>query len=72
MREKGVTENDLFARLAADERLGLTEADLQSLVAAPLEFTGAATAQVRDVVARIDELVAAEPRAAAYRPGAIL
>ncbi|TXL56627.1 adenylosuccinate lyase [Aeromicrobium terrae] len=72
MREKGVTENDLFARLAADERLGLTEADLQSLVAAPLEFTGAATAQVRDVVARIDALVAAEPRAAAYTPGAIL
>jgi adenylosuccinate lyase len=72
MREKGVTENDLFARLAADERLGLTEADLQSLVAAPLEFTGAATAQVRDVVARIDQLAAAEPRAAAYRPGAIL
>ena len=28
MREKGAAENDLFARLAADERLGLSEADL--------------------------------------------
>ena len=72
MREKGTTDNDLFARLAADDRLALTEADLTSLVAAPLEFTGAATEQVRRVVARIDELVAANPEAAAYAPRAIL
>jgi adenylosuccinate lyase len=72
MREKGTTDNDLFARLAADDRLALTEADLTSLVAAPLEFTGAATEQVRQVVARIDEIVAANPEAATYAPGAIL
>ena len=72
MREKGTTDNDLFARLAADDRLGLTEADLTSLVAAPLEFTGAATEQVSRVVARIDELVSAHPEAAAYTPQAIL
>ena len=72
MREKGSTDNDLFARLAADDRLALTEADLTSLVAAPLEFTGAATEQVRHVVARIDELVSANPEAAAYAPKAIL
>jgi adenylosuccinate lyase len=72
MREKGTTDNDLFARLAADDRLGLTEADLTSLVAAPLEFTGAATEQVRRIVARIDELVSAHPEAAAYTPQAIL
>jgi adenylosuccinate lyase len=72
MREKGTTDNDLFARLAADDRLALTEADLTSLVAAPLEFTGAATEQVRRVVARIDELVAANPEAAAYAPQEIL
>jgi adenylosuccinate lyase len=72
MREKGTTDNDLFARLAADDRLALTEADLTSLVAAPLEFTGAATEQVRRVVARIDELVAANPGAAGYAPRAIL
>ena len=72
MREKGTTDNDLFARLAADDRLALTEADLTSLVAAPLEFTGAATEQVRQVVTRIDELVAANPDAAAYTPQEIL
>ena len=72
MREKGTTDNDLFARLAADDRLALTEGDLTSLVAAPLEFTGAATEQVRRVLARIDELVTAHPDAAAYAPRAIL
>ena len=72
MREKGASENDLFARLAADERLALTEADLASLVAAPLEFTGAATAQVAAVVERVERVVAADPDAAAYTPGAIL
>ncbi len=72
MREKGTTDNDLFSRLAADDRLALTEADLTSLVAAPLEFTGAATEQVRQVVTRIDELVAANPDAAAYTPQEIL
>jgi adenylosuccinate lyase len=72
MREKGTTDNDLFTRLAADDRLALTEADLTSLVAAPLEFTGAATEQVRQVVTRIDELVAANPDAAAYAPQEIL
>jgi len=72
MREKGLSDNDLFARLGADSRLGLTEADLASLVAAPLEFTGAATRQVADVVARVEQVVAAHPQAAAYSPGDIL
>ena len=72
MREKGAAENDLFARLAADERLGLTQDDLASLVASPIEFTGAAVSQVRSVVARIEQLVAEQPEAAAYTPGSIL
>ncbi len=72
MREKGATENDLLVRLAADERLGLSEADLRSLVASPIEFTGAAGVQVRHVVSQIDAVVAAHPAAAAYSPGAIL
>ncbi len=72
MREQGTAQNDLFDRLAADERLGLTEADLASLVAAPIEFTGAATHQVATLVARIEEVTAADPDAAAYAPGDIL
>ena len=72
MREKGAAENDLLARLAADDRLGLSEADLRSLVASPIEFTGAAGVQVKAVVDQINQVVAAHPDAAAYSPGAIL
>lgn len=72
MREKGADRNDLFDRLAADDRLGLTAADLAALVDEPLGFTGAAQAQVAAVAARVAEVVAAHPDAAAYRPGAIL
>ena len=72
MREKGTDRNDLLQRLAADDRLGLTAADLAALVADPLSFTGVARGQVDDVVRRVEQLVAANPEAAAYRPGAIL
>ncbi|HEY0816925.1 MAG TPA: adenylosuccinate lyase [Pseudonocardia sp.] len=70
MREKGQAENDLLARLASDERLGLTSLD--GLLADPIRFTGAASAQVRAVVERVGGIVAAHPEAAAYVPGAIL
>jgi adenylosuccinate lyase len=72
MREKGASENDLLGRLAADERLGLSEGDLRSLVASPIEFTGAAGVQVAAVVERIKHAVATHPDAATYSPGAIL
>jgi adenylosuccinate lyase len=72
MREQGMAENDLFDRLAADPRLGLTREQIDALVAEPIAFTGAATAQVADVVARVDAVIAANPEAAAYAPGAIL
>jgi adenylosuccinate lyase len=72
MREKGQADNDLLARLAGDERLGLPAGVLDGLLNDPLRFTGAATAQVADVVARVQEIVDAHPSAAAYTPGAIL
>jgi adenylosuccinate lyase len=72
MREKGADRNDLLDRLAGDERLGLSAEDLAALVAEPLSFTGAAVAQVDEVVRRVERLVAENPAAAAYRPGAIL
>ena len=66
MREKGQTDNDLLARLAADERLpAFTLPD-------PLAFTGAARDQVAAVIRRVDAIVAEHPEAAAYTPGAIL
>ena len=72
MREKGQVENDLIARLAADERLGLPGGLLDGLLADPLRFTGAAPAQVAAVVSRVDEIAGRHPQAAAYTPGAIL
>jgi adenylosuccinate lyase len=72
MRERGVAGNDLLDRLAGDERLGLSPADLAALVAEPLTFTGAATAQVAAVSSKVADVVARHPDAAGYRPGAIL
>ena len=70
MREGG--ESNLIARLAADSRLGLSQADLASLVAEPLTFTGAAGLQVQQVAQAVADIVAAHPQAAAYQPGDIL
>jgi adenylosuccinate lyase len=69
---RGQTENDVFARLAADQRLGLTSAQLASLVSDPITFTGAAVDQVQAVVRRVDDVVTAHPEAAGYVPGAIV
>jgi adenylosuccinate lyase len=72
MREKGAEGNDLFARLAADDRLGLNDAVLTGLLADPLSFTGAAQAQVAAVVAAVEAALSTEPEAAQYRPEPIL
>ena len=72
MREEGLAENDLVARLEADPRLGLEPRALAALLADPLAFTGAAQAQVAAVCARVAELVSERPEAAAYAPGSIL
>ena len=64
--------NDLFDRLAADDRMPLTRADIDALVADPAAFTGAAGAQVDAVLARIRPILDAHPDAAAYTPPPIL
>jgi adenylosuccinate lyase len=69
---QGQGANDLLARLAADPRLGLTQQQLDSLLAEPITFTGAAIDQVRAVVRRVAEVTAKYPDAASYVPGAIL
>ena len=63
---------DLVARLVADTRLGLTTDALASLLAQPLEFTGAAREQVAAVVAEVARLAADYPDAADYAPEPIL
>ena len=72
MREEGTDRNDLFDRLGEDPRLGLTAQELAAVVADPTGFTGAASAQVAAVVARVEALVAGHPEAAAYVPATIL
>jgi adenylosuccinate lyase len=72
MREQGADRNDLFDRLAADDRLSLSRTDLDALVAEPLTFTGAAVDQVDEVARRVEDVAARYPEAAAYVPPAIL
>lgn len=72
MREQGAAENDLVDRLAKDARLGLGAADLRAMLAHPIEFVGAAPAQTRAFVARVEELRGRYPEAAKYRPGDLL
>ncbi|GLZ51146.1 adenylosuccinate lyase [Actinomycetospora sp. NBRC 106378] len=72
MRERGIEGNDLLARLAADSRLNVSEADLQTAVADPSAFVGAAGAQVAAIAEQVEGIVAKFPEAAAYAPGSIL
>jgi adenylosuccinate lyase len=69
---QGAADNDVLARLAADPRLGLTAEQLDSLVAEPIAFTGAAVAQVQEVLRRVTLVTERHPEAAAYSPGQIL
>ncbi|WP_372736921.1 adenylosuccinate lyase, partial [Nocardioides sp.] len=69
---QGRADNDVLARLAADDRLGLTAAQLESLVAEPITFTGAAVSQVQQVVRKVAAVTERYPDAAAYAPGSIL
>jgi adenylosuccinate lyase len=66
----GSERNDLLDRLARDSGLGLDHLD--DLVRAPLEFTGAAGAQVAEVVRQVQDVAAKHPEAAAYSPAPIL
>lgn len=72
LRETGSRVNPLFERLAADKRLGLSRDELHALVSEPLELTGAARVQVGQVVNEIEKIVATDPQAASYQPGAVL
>jgi adenylosuccinate lyase len=72
MRERGATENDLVARLAADPRLPLDRAALDALLADRLSFTGVAAEQVAEVVRQVQDVVARHPEAAGYAPAPIL
>ena len=72
MRERGRSDNDLHDRLAADERFPVEPGALDDAISNPISLSGLSTAQVAAVEKRVAALVAADPDAAAYRPGEIL
>jgi adenylosuccinate lyase len=72
MRETGRSDNDLLDRLAADPRLGVTRAELDTAIVNPLELTGTAGQQVAMLASQIEKVAAAHPDAASYRPGPVL
>ena len=63
---------DMFDRLAADDRIPLDRAQLDAALADKAAFTGAAQAQVADVVTAAEKLIARYPDAAQYAPAPIL
>jgi len=72
MRARGVAQNDLMERLAADDRVPLDQSGLGRLLADPASFTGTAGSQVDAFTARVAERVARDPVAAAWSPRGIL
>jgi adenylosuccinate lyase len=72
LRTGQINQNDLFTRLAADPRLGLTATDLAEILATHRANTGDAPEQVDTFVARVSILATQNRQAAAYQPGVIL
>ena len=72
LRTGKIVQNDLLPRLAADPRLGLSPAELQSVLDQGRANSGDAAAQVDHFARQVDALAEARPEAASYTPGAIL
>ena len=72
MRETGRSDNDLLDRLAADPRLGVARAELDTAIANPIELAGVAGRQVAALAGQIEKIAEVHPEAAAYRPGQVL
>jgi len=72
MRQQGRTDNDLLARLAADDRFPVADDDLNAAVSEPIGLSGLARDQVAAIESRVAALLAVDPAAGAYRPSGIL
>jgi adenylosuccinate lyase len=72
LRAGTVSGNNLLARLAADDRLPLSRADLEALLNAGRENVGSALRQIRAFRDTVAEFVAKYPDAATYEAGSIL
>jgi adenylosuccinate lyase len=72
LREKPDQADDLPARLGADDRFPLSEAEVRALLSEPLDFVGDARRQTATFVARVGDVVARHPQAATFTPEPIL
>jgi len=68
----GATGNDLAARLAADDRLGLDRDAIEAVLADRTGFVGTGVHQVDAFCRQVEPIVADHPGAARYRPEPIL
>ncbi len=69
---KGDNSRSLYERLAADERVTMTAAELEEVANRPLELVGLAPQQARAFGDRVDALVAKYPKAAEYQGQSVL
>ena len=72
MRERGLAENNLLDRLAADSRIPLDRGELDKLLADRISFTGVAGRQVDEVAKRVESVLERFPEASGYVPQPIL
>lgn len=72
LRTGTVRENNLLERLANDDRIPLSQDQLNTLLAEGRENTGTARSQVDFFSSEIQKLEAQHPAAATYEPGSIL
>ena len=72
MRTGKVSVNDLFQRLASDERLGLNASQFTAIFEQGRANSGDAAAQVENFGSKVDALGVKHPAGAAYQPGDIL
>ena len=63
--------NTMIDALAADARIPLDKAALETLLSTPMEFTGDAVAQTTRIINRIEAITSRHPDAAKYRPSSI-
>ena len=72
LRTGKITTNDLAARLAADNRLGLSQEKIDEVIAGAAKLSGQAAAQVESFSSSVGEVLQAYPEAARYEPAPIL
>lgn len=72
MRNGKISKNDLLARLANDERLGLSDDELQSIMAKADKLIGNAMEQINQFTQQVNIYMQKFPNAKDYKPDAIM